>query len=225
MRASAQNRIFGLLTQWGLRVSLKRLREPDAMAMLEAQGVPEPWRASITEALAVIDLLDSRAAPIERELRALAAADKRVMLLRTIPGVGDLLGLTIAWEMRRRAVLLTTQAHRLRRPGAPDQPIRRSLADRGAIQGRLTDAALGGRGSRASVLANDQPLARALQRHRQARRQEPGQVRGGAQGPDRRLARALTRAALYTSAPTHQRLHPSRQARAAFWPPDGPAWN
>ena len=33
MRASAQNRIFGLLTQWGLRVSLKRLREPDAMAM------------------------------------------------------------------------------------------------------------------------------------------------------------------------------------------------
>jgi transposase len=98
MRASAQNRIFGLLTQWGLRVSLKRLREPDAMAMLEARGVPEPWRASITEALAVIDLLDARTAPFERELRALAAADRRVMLLRTIPGVGDLLGLTIASE-------------------------------------------------------------------------------------------------------------------------------
>src|SRR4051812_12696562 len=32
MRASAQNRIFGLLTQWGLRLSLKRLREPDGMA-------------------------------------------------------------------------------------------------------------------------------------------------------------------------------------------------
>jgi transposase len=30
MRASAMNRIFGLLTQWGLRLSLKRLREPDA---------------------------------------------------------------------------------------------------------------------------------------------------------------------------------------------------
>ena len=54
MRASAQNRIFGLLTQWGLRVSLKRLREPDAMAMLDARGVPEPWRDSIAEALAVI---------------------------------------------------------------------------------------------------------------------------------------------------------------------------
>jgi hypothetical protein len=44
----------------GLRVSLKRLREPDAMAMLEARGVPEACRASITEALAVIDLLDRR---------------------------------------------------------------------------------------------------------------------------------------------------------------------
>src|SRR4051812_1419393 len=30
MRASAMNRIFGLLTQWGLRLSLHRLREPDA---------------------------------------------------------------------------------------------------------------------------------------------------------------------------------------------------
>jgi transposase len=69
------------------------------MAMLEARGVPQPWRASIAEALAVIDLLDSRAAPFERELRALAAADRRVMLLRTIPGVGDLLGLTIASEI------------------------------------------------------------------------------------------------------------------------------
>ena len=99
MRASAQNRIFGLLTQWGLRASLTRLREPDAMSMLESRGVPEPWRASIAEALAVIDLLDSRAAPFERELRALAAADKRVMLLRSIPGIGDLLGLTIASEI------------------------------------------------------------------------------------------------------------------------------
>jgi transposase len=31
LRASAMNRIFGLLTQWGLRLSLKRLRAPEAM--------------------------------------------------------------------------------------------------------------------------------------------------------------------------------------------------
>jgi transposase len=99
LRASAQNRIFGLLTQWGMRLSLARLREPDAMDLLAARGVPAVWRRSIAEALEVIDLLDARIAPLERELRQLAKADPRVVLLSTIPGVGDLLGLTIASEI------------------------------------------------------------------------------------------------------------------------------
>jgi transposase len=99
MRASAMNRIFGLLTQWGLRLSLERLRAPDAMALLESRGVPATWRRSIAEALAVIDLLDRRIAPLEAELGPLAQADPRVLLLRTIPGVGELLGLTIATEI------------------------------------------------------------------------------------------------------------------------------
>jgi transposase len=96
MRASAMNRIFGLLTQWGLRLSLRRLREPDAMALLEQRGVPAVWRRSIVEALDVIDLLDARIAPIDDELGPLARADARVALLDTIPGVGALLGLTLA---------------------------------------------------------------------------------------------------------------------------------
>jgi transposase len=58
MRASTMNRIFGLLTQWGLRLSLRWVREPDAMVLLEQHGVPEVWRRSIAEALDVIDLLD-----------------------------------------------------------------------------------------------------------------------------------------------------------------------
>jgi transposase len=99
MRASAMNRIFGLLTQWGLRLSLRRLREPDAMELLARRGVPEVWRRSIAEALAVIELLDARIAPIDRELGPLARADARVRLLDTIPGVADLLGLTLASEI------------------------------------------------------------------------------------------------------------------------------
>jgi transposase len=99
LRTSAMNRIFGLLTQWGLRLSLKRLREPDAMALLEARGVPAAWRDSIAEALTVIDLLDARIAPIDRELRPFAAADARVIVLMTIPGIGPLLGLTFASEI------------------------------------------------------------------------------------------------------------------------------
>ncbi len=35
MRALAMNRIFGLQTQWGLRISLQRLRSPDAMVLLD----------------------------------------------------------------------------------------------------------------------------------------------------------------------------------------------
>jgi transposase len=78
MRASAMNRIFGLLTQ---------------------RGMPAVWRRSIAEALAVIDLLDGRIAPLEAELGPLARADPRVLLLTTIPGVGELLGLTLASEI------------------------------------------------------------------------------------------------------------------------------
>jgi transposase len=92
MRASAMNRIIGLLTPWGLGLSLRRLREPDAMALLEQRGVPEVCRRSIAEALAVIDLLDARIGPLDRELNPLARADARVALLDTIPGVGALLG-------------------------------------------------------------------------------------------------------------------------------------
>src|SRR5215211_4043774 len=72
LRTSARNRIFGLLTQWGLRCSVERLREPDGLELLAARGVPMVWRDSVAEALAVIDLLDERIAPIDRELRPLA---------------------------------------------------------------------------------------------------------------------------------------------------------
>jgi transposase len=99
LRASAINRIFGLLTQWGLRISRERLRAPDAVEPLADRGVDATWRRSIAEAIAVIDVLDERIAPLERELRQTARGDERVVLLKTIPGVGDLLGLTLASEI------------------------------------------------------------------------------------------------------------------------------
>jgi transposase len=83
----------------GLRLSLRRLAEPDAMDLLAQRGVPEVWRRSIAEALAVIELLDTRIGPLERELGPLARADARVVLLDTIPGIGDLLALTLASEI------------------------------------------------------------------------------------------------------------------------------
>jgi hypothetical protein len=73
LRASAMNRIFGLRTQWGLRLSLNRLRAPDAMELLAARGVEQTWRRSIAEALAVIDLLDERIAPLHESRRPIRA--------------------------------------------------------------------------------------------------------------------------------------------------------
>ncbi len=49
--------------------------------------------------MAIIDLLDERLAPIDAELGRVARADDRAALLRTIPGVGWLLGLTFAAEI------------------------------------------------------------------------------------------------------------------------------
>lgn len=99
LRTSARNRIFGLLTQFGLRVSFTRLRHPDAIELLERRGVPAVWRDSIAEHLDEIEELDRRIAPIDRELAPLARSDSRAQLLQTIPGVGPLIGLTFAAEI------------------------------------------------------------------------------------------------------------------------------
>jgi transposase len=69
------------------------------MKLLERRGLPQVWRRSVAEALAVIDMLDARIAALEAELRPPAHADPRVQLLVTIPGVGDHLGLMIAAEI------------------------------------------------------------------------------------------------------------------------------
>jgi transposase len=42
----------------------------------------------VVEALAVIEQLDERISALDRELLPLAAADPRVQLLDTIPGIG-----------------------------------------------------------------------------------------------------------------------------------------
>jgi transposase len=96
LRTSAKNQISGILSQWGVRVPLRRLRKPDGLALLERCGIPEVWRESVREALAAIDYLDERVTELDKRLRPLAHADERALLLQTIPGIGPVLALTIA---------------------------------------------------------------------------------------------------------------------------------
>ncbi len=92
LRTAAMNRAHGVLSQFGVTLAFKRLREPDAEQLLIERGIPDVWRRSIAEAVAVVAMLDLRLTPLEQELRPLARVDPRVELLVTIPGVGDLLG-------------------------------------------------------------------------------------------------------------------------------------
>src|SRR5262249_35531764 len=99
LRTSAINRTFGLCTQWGLQFGLERLREPGAQELLERHGMPAVWRGSIAEALALIDLLDARNRPARARALATRALRSAGATAQTIPGVGRLLGLTIANEI------------------------------------------------------------------------------------------------------------------------------
>jgi len=99
LRTSAMNRAHGVLSQFGVTLAFDRLRQPDRDELLVGRGVPEVWRRSVAEAVAIVCEVDQRLWPLELELRPLARADPRVQLLVTIPGIGDLLGLTIAGEI------------------------------------------------------------------------------------------------------------------------------
>src|SRR3989442_10406928 len=74
LRTSAKGRIFGLQTQWGVHVSLARLRRADGLALLERAGVPEAWRRAVSECLALIEILEPRLEPLDRQLNTAAEA-------------------------------------------------------------------------------------------------------------------------------------------------------
>src|SRR3954453_20783773 len=99
LRTAAMNRAHGILSQFGVKLAFDRLRQPDRDELLVQRGVPEVWRRSIAELVGIVGELDMRLIPIEAELRPLARADPRVALLVTVPGIGDLLCLTIASEI------------------------------------------------------------------------------------------------------------------------------
>jgi transposase len=198
MRTMARNRIHGVLTQWGLKLSTTRLRQPDALELLKARGMPEVWRRSVAEALALIDLLDQRLAPLERELGPLARADRRVALLETIPGIGPLLGLTMAAEIgdvarfasARKLVGYAGLAPRVRQSGQSSRTGPLSKAGSKTLRWAAVEAAQ-------QAWRETNPLAPALPRDVQAPGQDQRrQGRRRAEGVDRRLARAFARRAV-----------------------------
>ncbi len=168
-----------MLTQFGVTLPLTRLRQPDALEVLERRGLPEVWRRSVAEALAVVDWLDERLTLLERELGPLARADRRVALLVSIPGVAELLGLTLAVEIgdvarfpeARKLVGYSGLTPRVAQSG-------QSSPHRQAVEVGLATAALGrDRGRPAGVEAGE-PVASPLPRRQGAlgRQDEPAKA-------------------------------------------------
>ena len=123
------------------------------------------------------------------------------MLLKTIPGVGDLLGLTLASEIcdvarfptPRKLIGYAGLAPRVHQSGERSHTGALSKAGSRTLRWAAVEAA--------HAAWRPTNLAPALQRHCQARRQEPRQVRRRTQDPDRLLAHPQPPATLQTRRP------------------------
>ena len=98
-RSTLKNRVHSTLIAFGYQVAVSDLFGHAGRQRLDELELPDPWRGHLDASLELIDDLDRRVAQIERELQRLGADHRYVPLLTTIPGIGWILGYTIASEI------------------------------------------------------------------------------------------------------------------------------
>jgi transposase len=98
-RSSLKQRVHAQLMAFGHACPVSDLFGHHGRELLERLEFPEPWRGDVLCAVALIDELDRQITAIESELKALGADHPYVPLLLTVPGVGWVLGYTIASEI------------------------------------------------------------------------------------------------------------------------------
>jgi transposase len=98
-RTSLKNRVHAILFQHGLRAPVEDLFGVGGRRFLERCELPEPWRSSVATSLYLIDVLEEQIDEIERELRRSGATHRYLQLLMSAPGIGWVLGYTIAAEI------------------------------------------------------------------------------------------------------------------------------
>jgi transposase len=98
-RTSLKNRVHAILFQHGLRAPVTDLFGAGGRRFLERCELPEPWRSTVEASLYLIDVLERQIDEIERELRRLGAEHRYLPLLLSVPGIGWVLGYTIAAEI------------------------------------------------------------------------------------------------------------------------------
>jgi transposase len=98
-RTALKNRIHATLLAFGHPCPVSDLFGAGGRQLLARLALPEPWAADTTAALALIDTLDEQIDGCERALRRAGAAHRYVPLLMSAPGIGWVLGYTIAAEI------------------------------------------------------------------------------------------------------------------------------
>jgi transposase len=98
-RTALKNRIHATLLAFGHPCPVSDLFGTAGRRLLDGLELPEPWAGDVTAALRLIDILDGEIDDCEAALRRLGADHRYVPLLMTAPGIGWVLGFTIAAEI------------------------------------------------------------------------------------------------------------------------------
>jgi transposase len=98
-RTALKNRIHATLIAFGHPVPVSDLFGVRGRALLAGLAIPKPWATTLTTSLRFIDELEAEIDACEVDLRAMGADHPYVALLRTAPGIGWVLGYTIAAEI------------------------------------------------------------------------------------------------------------------------------
>jgi transposase len=98
-RSSLKQRVHAVLLAHGQPCPVSDLFGVAGRALLQRLALPEPWAATVTASLQLIDELDEQISGCEAELRQLGADHRYVPLLLTLPGIGWVLAYTIAGEI------------------------------------------------------------------------------------------------------------------------------
>jgi len=100
-RVRLKQRVHSTLMAWGRPCPVSDLFGARGRELLERLELPEPWCSHVRTAIGLIDDLDREITAIDGELRRIAAGHPYVSLLTTVPGIGPVLGYTIAAEIGR----------------------------------------------------------------------------------------------------------------------------
>ncbi len=98
-RSSLKNRIHSTLITFGKPCPVSDLFGVAGRKLLERLQVPDPWRENVEASVVLIDQLDRQIDAVASELKHVGADHPYVPLLMTAPGVGWLVGFSIACEI------------------------------------------------------------------------------------------------------------------------------